>query len=276
MKPRLIILKKRLLTFVALATMLSMSMHGQDDDMMRHFSLSAGLGTTGLTADVGTSLGRNISLRGGIDFMPKIKYSTNLMLTLVNQTQEVDMSKVPEKKVEVTGTLHNTTGHALLDIYPSDVHDFHLTIGAYFAKNKIIDVTTEDSELLKQVADLNARRGDFANIPMSYGQVAAKLGDYNIMPDDDGHANAYMQVRPIRPYLGVGFGRVVPSESGMQCSFVVDLGVQFLGKPHVYNGVNGAELTAEGVRGEDGGLLKAATRFNFYPVLSFRFVGQIF
>ncbi len=242
--------------------------------MMQHFSLSAGVGTTGITVDAGAALGRNISLRGGIDYMPKFKYSTDLTLTVVNHTQELDMSQVPVRKVEVTGTLHNTTGHVLLDIYPSEEHGFHITLGAYIAKGKVIDVTSEDNELLKKVADLNARRGDFADIPMSYGQVAAKLGDYNIMPDDDGHAQAYMKIRKVRPYLGAGFGRAVPSESGLKCLF--DVGVQFLGKPRVYNGVNGQELTAEGVRGEDGGILKFATGVSLYPVLSFRLVGKLF
>ncbi len=275
MNPRLIILKKRLFIFVALATMLSMSMHGQDDDMLRHFSLSAGLGTTGITVDVGTELGKNINIRGGIDYMPKIKHTTGLTLTVVNQTEEIDISDVPERKVDVTGTLHNTTGHVLLDIYPSSEHGFHVTLGAYLAGNrKVVDVINKESDLLKMVADLNARRGDFADIPLSYGQVAAKMGDYNIMPDDNGNASANIQVRKVRPYVGVGFGRAVPSQSGLKCMF--DLGVQFSGKPHVYNGVNGEEIIAEKTRGEDGGYLKVISRINFYPVLSFRLVGRLF
>ena len=274
MAQKLIILKKRLFHLLALVVLFSLPLHGQNEDLLNHFSLSAGVGTTGISLDAGTTLGSNVSLRGGIVYMPKFKYSTDLTLTLVNQTQEVDMSKIPEKKVEVTGTLHNTTGHVLLDIYPSDEHKFHVTLGAYLAKSKVIDVVSEDSELLKQVADLNARRGAFADIPMSYGQVAAKLGDYNIMPDDNGNARAYMKVRKVRPYLGVGWGRAVPSESGLKCLF--DVGLQFSGKPHVYNGVNGQELTAEGVHGEDGGILNTVTGISLYPVLSFRIVGRIF
>lgn len=274
MIPGTIILKKRILPLIVLLLVGCLPLHGQNDEMMRHFSLSGGVGTTGLTLDLGAALGRNISLRGGIDYMPKFKYSTDLTLTLVNQTREVDMSKIPVQKVEVTGTLHNTTGHVLLDIYPSEERGFHITLGAYIAKGKVIDVTSEDSELLKKVADLNARRGAFAAIPISYGQVAAKLGEYNIMPDDDGYARAYMKIRKVRPYLGAGFGRAVPWKSRLKCLF--DIGIQFLGKPRVYNGVNGQELTAEGVRGEDGGILRIATGVSLYPVLSFRLVGRLF
>ena len=102
------------------------------------------------------------------------------------------------------------TGHALLDFYPLNERDFHVTVGTFIAgSNKTVDITTEESELLKKVADLNARRGDYAQIPLSYGQVAAKMGDYNIMPADDGTANAYIKVKKLRPYLGIGYGRVV-------------------------------------------------------------------
>ena len=253
-----------------------MPMQAQDDNILSQFSLSAGVGTTGVTADLGTMVTDFIGIRGGIDFMPKFKYSTDLSLTLVNQTVDLDISSIPERKVEVQGTLHNTTGHALLDFYPLIDRDFHVTIGAFIAGNdKTVDITTEESELLKKVADLNARRGDYAQIPISYGQVAAKMGDYNIMPADDGTANAYIKVKKLRPYLGIGYGRVVPT-SESRLNFQIDAGVQFTGKASVFNGMNGEEITADKVRGEDGGYLKTISRISFYPVISFRVVGRLF
>ena len=252
-----------------------MPMQAQDDNILRQYSLSAGVGTTGITADLGTMVTDFIGIRGGIDIMPKFKYSTDLTLTLVNQTVDLDISNIPERKVEVQGTLHNTTGHALLDFYPLVDRDFHVTVGAFIAGNrKTVDITTEESELLKKVADLNARRGQYALIPLSYGQVAAKMGDYNIMPSDDGTANAYINVKKLRPYLGIGYGRAVPSRS--RVSYQIDAGVQFTGKARVFNGVNGQEITADGVRGEDGGYLKTISRISFYPVISFRLVGRLF
>lgn len=260
---------------MAATAIVSLPLCGQESDILSHYSLSAGVSTTGVTADVGTMVTPRFGVRAGIDYMPKIKYSTDLTLSLVNQTEYVDITSLPVRKVEVTGTLLNTTWHGLVDIYPVSNRDFHLTVGAYFANSgKIVDVINEENELLKKVADLNARRGAYANIPIGYGQVAAKLGDYNIMPDDDGTANAYIQVRKVRPYVGVGYGRAVPSMSRL--NFLFDLGVQFSGKPHVYDGVSGNELTAEGARGEDGGYLKTISRIHFYPVLSFRIVGRLF
>lgn len=252
-----------------------MPVRAQDDNILRQFSLSAGVGTTGITADVGTMITDFVGIRGGIDIMPRFKYSTDLKLTLVNQTVDLDISDIPERKVEVQGTLHNTTGHALLDFYPLVDRAFHVTVGAFIAgSNKTVDISTEESELLKKVADLNARRGQYATIPMSCGQVAAKLGEYNIMPADDGTANAYIKVKKLRPYLGFGYGRAVPSES--RVSYQIDAGVQFTGKARVFYGVNGEEITADGVRGEDGGYLKTISRISFYPVISIRLVGRLF
>lgn len=254
---------------------MALPLRAQDANFLRHFSLSAGIGTTGLTADVGTMVTDYFSVRGGVDIMPKFKYSTDLSLTLVNQTIDLPIDEIPERKVKVKGTLLNTTGHALLDIYPLRQYGFHVTVGAYFAgKEKIVDVVSEEDELLKEVADLNARRGDYADIPIGFGQVAATLGKYHIMPDDEGHANAYITVKKVRPYLGVGFGRAVPSASRLNVQ--VDLGVQLSGKPHVYNGVGHEELTAEGVNGEDGGYLKTISRMKCYPVLSIRLSGRLF
>ena len=99
-------------------------------------------------------------------------------------------------------------------------------------------------------------------------------GFFNIMPDDEGHANAYITVKKVRPYLGIGFGRAVPSASRLNCQ--IDLGVQLSGKPHVYNGVSHEELTAEGANGEDGGHLKTISRMKCYPVLSIRLSGRLF
>lgn len=258
---------------VALA-LVSLPLRAQDNSFLKHYSLSAGVGTTGITVDAGTMATDYIGIRAGVDIMPKIKYSTELGFTVVNQTEYVDVSGV-DRKAKVQGTLHNTTGHALLDIYPSRDHGFHLTVGAYLAgKDEIVIVDCKESELMKKLADLNARRGDYADVPVGYGQVAVKLGDYNIMPDDNGNANAYIKVKKLRPYLGFGFGRAVPGDSRFNCQF--DMGVQLSGKPHVYNGVNGEELTSEGARGEDGGILKTISSISVYPVISIRLSGRLF
>lgn len=273
---------------MGVSLMLAMfSLHAEDNNILRHYSLSLGVGSTGVTADLGTMVSDYVGLRGGVDYMPEITANVWLDMDIVNQKANemaeqygVVPANIRERyglpdKVKVEGKYDNFTGHALLDIYPFKNNGFHITVGSYFGKSdkKLIEAYNKDKGILKTVSDFNARRGDFAIIPREYGQVAAKLGDYNLMPDDAGNANAYIKVKNIRPYVGVGFGRAVP-KSRINCQF--DLGVQFWGRPEVYNGVNNQLLTSDGARGEDGGVLKIISDISVFPVLSVRLSGRLF
>ena len=273
--------------FVSVWMMLAaLSMHAGDNNVLRHFSLSVGAGTTGVTADLGTMVTDHLGLRGGIDYTPQFTYSTWLDLDMVNQQIDdlADQYDVPSSirdmydmpdKVQVEGKYESFTGHALLDIHPFKGSGFHLTVGAYFANSnkKLITAYNKEDGVLKNVADFNARRGDFSLVPEEYGQVAARMGNYSLMPDDQGNANAYIKVNNIRPYVGLGFGRAVP-KSRINCQF--DLGVQFWGTPSVYDGVSGKQLTSEGTKGKDGGVLKIISDVKVFPVISLRLSGRIF
>lgn len=278
-------IRKIYLTGVAVL-LAAFSLQADDNNVLRHYSLSVGGGTTGITADMGTMVTDYLGLRGGVDYMPKLTYSVWLDMDAVNLSAKEILSQhevpsslrerygIPEK-VQVQSKYNNFTGHALLDIYPFKGNGFHLTVGSYFGKsgNKLVEAYNKEDGVLKGVADFNARRGVFIIVPQEYGDIAAKLGGYNVKPDDQGNVNAYLQVNSIRPYVGLGYGRAVP-RSSVNCQ--VDLGVQFWGTPRVYNGVNGEQLTQEGAKGEDGGVLKLISDLSVFPVLSIRLSGRLF
>ena len=259
-----------------------MSLNAQNDGILSHYSLSVGVGSTGFTADVGTMVTSHVGLRGGVDYLPKINYNDDLDLSHINANFDTESAHLPAgldltdvpTKVAVKGTLDQFTGHALLDLYPLRNAGFHITLGVYIAnKERILYASNKEDGSLILVSDFNARRGVFANVPKEYGQVTARMGKYDLMPDDDGNANAYVNVKKIRPYAGIGFGRAVP-RSRLNCQF--DLGVQFWGTPEVYDGVSGQQLTAEGAQGKDHGVLKFISKVSVYPVLSLRLTGRLF
>lgn len=272
---------QKLLLLVGMLMTLTMAT-AQDDGALGHCSLSGGVGTTGFTVDLGTMVNSHLGIRGGVDYMPKINYSDDLDLSHVfedyhidpnNLPNGIDISNVPTT-VDVKGTFDSFTGHALVDVYPSSSHGFHITVGAYIAsKNKVLYACNKEEGSLKMVSDFNARRGIFAIVPASYGLVTARMGKYDLLPDDNGNANAYVTANRVRPYAGIGFGRTV-SKSGFSCLF--DLGVQFWGTPKVFDGVHGQQLTAEGAQGEDHGVLKIISKVSVYPVLSVRLCGRLF
>ena len=280
-------MKKRICLFGVAMMLAAFTMLAGDNNVFRHYGLSVGVGTTGVTADLGTMVTDHLGLRGGVDYMPKLSYSVWLDMDFINQRIDdaADQYGVPQylrdrfglpEKVQVEGKYDNFTGHALLDIHPIKSSGFRITLGAYFGKggdSKLITAYNKQDGFLKNVADFNNRRGIFGLVPESYGQMAAKLGEYNLMPDDQGNANGYIKVNNVRPYAGIGFGRAVPKS---RIGFQFDLGVQFWGHPKVYNGVNGQQLTSEGAKGEDGGVLKVISNVSIFPVLSFRLTGRIF
>ena len=284
-----------------------------------HVGIGVGVGTTGIAIDAGITLNDYLGVRGGVDIMPKFKVNKDIDLKTedankkvsqltneINQLnqkleaagmQKVDLSQYPggnlPNKLEVQGKLDNTLGHVLIDIHPFKT-SFHLTLGAYFGKDEIIDVYNKESGFLKPINAYNEAIIN-ANSPSAdpgvkqvvnqhnLKMIGGELGDYFVTPNpaENGDVRAYAKVKSFRPYVGLGFGRAVPKKR-IGCQF--DLGVQFWGKPEIYvptydkaAGTYQYEKIDGDKAGEDAGkVLKTISKVSVYPVLNFRLVGRIF
>ena len=105
--------------------------------------------------------------------------------------------------------------------------------------------------------------------------VGAELSDYNIKFDKNGDINADLRCNSFRPYLGLGFGRVVPKN---RLGFRWEIGCQYMGKLKVYQ--NGEEVDVRKAlndsMGEDGGdIADIVDKIQFCPVLKLQIVGRI-
>ena len=307
---------KKLLTFCGLV-LLSLGASAQMFEP--HVGIGVGVGTTGIAIDAGITLNDYLGVRGGVDIMPKFKVNKDIDLktedankkvsqltTEINQLnakleaagmQTVDLNQYPggnlPNKLEVQGKLDNTLGHILIDIHPFKT-SFHLTVGAYFGKDEIIDVYNKESGFLKPInayneAIINANSPSadpgVKQVVNDYNlkMIGGELGDYFVTPNpaENGDVRAYAKVKSFRPYVGLGFGRAVPKKR-IGCQF--DLGVQFWGKPEIY--VPTYDKAAKTYQyekidgdkaGEDAGkVLKTISKVSVYPVLNFRLVGRIF
>ena len=307
---------KKLLTFCGLV-LLSLGASAQMFEP--HVGIGVGVGTTGIAIDAGITLNDYLGVRGGVDIMPKFKVNKDIDLktedankkvsqltTEINQLnakleaagmQTVDLNQYPggnlPNKLEVQGKLDNTLGHILIDIHPFKT-SFHLTLGAYFGKDEIIDVYNKESGFLKPInayneAIINANSPSadpgVKQVVNDYNlkMIGGELGDYFVTPNpaENGDVRAYAKVKSFRPYVGLGFGRAVPKKR-IGCQF--DLGVQFWGKPEIY--VPTYDKAAKTYQyekidgdkaGEDAGkVLKTISKVSVYPVLNFRLVGRIF
>ena len=254
---------KKVLLVCAMAFIGLNSVSAQDYDVddlgiFNHLSLGVGLGTTGISLEAAAPISPYVAVRAGVNFFPSVKYDTDL-----------DVSGVPSgygipTNFDVQGKLSFTTGHVLFDVFPFKTSSFHVTAGAYFGKDNVVNLYNKEPGALQAVADYN--RTYPAN------KIGLELGDYLLTPDDNGNVDANIKVKAFRPYVGVGFGRPVPMKHRFTCN--VDLGVQFWGKPEVL--LRGEKLTSQDLDGDGGDVVKTISKVSVWPVLNVRLVGRIF
>lgn len=245
-------------------------------DIFNHLGVGVGVGTTGITVDLGTTITPWVQLRAGVDIMPKLKLNTSLDLEHMDQ-QYASSYPVPTlNEIDVQGKLSNTTGHFLFDIFPlTKWSSFHITVGGYFGGRSVIEAyNTNAYDELRDIYNFNHRLGQYSDpVYNNAGKIGVALGDYFIEPDASGNVNASIKVNSFRPYVGLGFGRMVP-HSRINCLF--DLGVQFWGHPQVWNDTNNQRLEESKLNDSDGGVIKIISKASVFPVLSIRLVGKIF
>lgn len=236
----------------------------EDKNMFNHVAVGVNAGTSGVGIDVAVPIGDYLQLRAGYSMLPKLKLDTTLDLTpeagSLNQVPGLNISEV-----DVEGRLNIANAKVLADIFPFKKSSFHLTVGAYFGNDKIVDV--ENSSATSQLQLVHAW-----NTANPTYRVGLELGDYLLTPDAQGHVDANLQTAKVKPYVGLGFGRAVPKK---RLGFMFELGTMFWGSPKVFLNGNDHELTANDL-GEDGGdILNKLSKFTIYPVMNFRLCCRI-
>lgn len=281
-KKTLTFMKKKLLlvwamTVTGLSPMTAQEMTTEDLGIFNHLGAAVGVGTTGISVELAAPLTSYVAVRGGVNIMPAFKYNDDFRLNykLDGTAQRVvdEQGKVLPDKVSIQGKPSMTTGHLLFDIFPFRSSSFHLTAGAYFGGENVVNVYNKDDGALSMVSEVNKAliAAGIADPATHDNMIGVSLGNYFLTPDRNGNVKADIKVSAFRPYLGFGFGRPVPTKSRFTCNF--DMGVQFWGKPKVM--VEGNELSESDTDGKDGGVMKVISKIAVWPVISIRLVGRI-
>ena len=244
---------KKLSLMILLSILGLQSMSAQDRvdkfGLFDHLGVGVAIGTTGIDIELASPLNDYLQVRAGYSFMPKVSYKYK---------SDVDYTKHGNAyKGEIEGHVKWGNGKLLLDYYPFPNSTFRATVGAFYGSDEIVDATNID-----KIENVHAYEG-------------IVIGDYLILPDADGFAKASIKVNKFKPYVGIGFGRSVPRKRiGVGC----DLGVQFWGKPGVYEKQSGHDVKVEGqdIDDKDGGVIKALSKISVCPVLTLRLTGRIF
>ena len=144
-----------------------------------------------------------------------------------------------------------------------------MTVGAYLAWHRQVEsLKNEDNWAWRKIADFNARRGDYADVPAEMGPATIGYYGYLVPTTAEGSFSAYMLTNRFRPYVGIGFGRAVPGARRLNVQ--LDLGVQFWGRPRLYDGITGKRLTQVAYKSQ-----ASFGRNTVYPVITIRLAGRI-
>ena len=217
-------------------------------------SLGLGLSvsTVGVGLEVSTPIGNYLALRGGVSFMPKFTVTDEVNADLKGVPQGYPQSA----EVELEGSTKRTTGELLLNLYPFRSNGFFVAVGASFGGDKFVQITGHSDELQQLIA--------------AGGSAGLQIGDVSIPVDQNGNVSGGLKVSAVRPYVGLGYGRAVPSK---RINFMLDAGVQLHGTPEVYSDFGQVDqLMAE----VDNDFTDIINKLKVYPVIRFRICGKLF
>lgn len=215
--------------------------------------IGVGVGTEGIGIDAATCLTKYCSVRLGVNIMPDINFTTDVDVAGVDR-----FGSDFEGTMEAKASLKRTTVDLKFDCYPfPDASSFFVTAGFSFGGSKIIKITGHSDE--------------FAQMAQQGADIGIDIDEYRIPINENGDAEGGVKVNGFRPYLGLGFGRLIP-KGRVGCRF--ELGVQFHGKPEVYaEGVDDLQAILEEEAGDD--ISELMDKLTVYPVLKFSIRGRI-
>ncbi len=215
-----------------------------------HVSPGVSLGLTGIGIDVAAPISEYVQIRAGYNFFPTFTYK-----------EDIDYrakGKPTRGKTKVEGKNYLGAGHLLAEFYPFPYSSsFHITAGFYLGSSEVVKL-----ENTIPVTDFEPGEG-------------IVIGDHIVGFDADGYAKGCIKVNAFRPYIGIGIGRSVPRN---RFGVSGELGVQFWGKPKVYEKQTGKDLEVKKEDfGEDGDkYFDAISKVPVWPVLNIRFTYRIF
>lgn len=274
---------RKLFLALALAAMTAAQAQiaGDDKNSFNHLSASLGVGTTGISLEVGTVVNSHVGVRAGVDIMPNITVKDNYEFQRPAGIPDVIITeryKLPtsNKDIAARATPSMTQGKLLVDYFPSKNLSFHITAGLYFGSSTMASMKATDPVIASYEAYQNdIKKGDV--VPED-PPITIDFEGYSLTPSK-GRVQLDFNASAVKPYLGVGFGRTVPRKR-VGCKF--ELGFLFWGKhevvDHYGNNGNGYTITKDekGISKDFHDVLKTLDKIPVYPNLKISIVGRIF
>ena len=233
-----------------------------DRGIFNHLGIQAGVGTEGINVGLATPITDYLELGVGMNFMPGITFKTDVDVNDLSVQTAAGVVPIHMGQVNIKADFARTTTDVKLNCYPFGSNSsFFLAGGFSFGGAKIAEITGHSDAVMDAIR----------TYPEIRDQVFAEIDKYNVQFDDNGDVIGDIRVNSFRPYLGLGFGRLVPSS---RVSARFELGCQFMGKMKVYQNDN--EVNTNEFNDVDDDLSKIVDKLTVYPVLKFTLTGRIF
>ena len=236
-----------------------------DRGIFNHVGLNVSASTEGIGVGVAAPITDYLELGFGVNFMPSFKIKGDVNVDFNTSTLPIPLPT--NDKVKLTGDLKRTTFDAKLSIYPfGDRSSFFIFGGLSFGGEKIGVLTGHSDMVQNAIIDYPAYKD------LILSSISAELDKYNVQFDERGDIHGDIRVKKVRPYVGLGVGRLVPKR---RVGFRFEAGCQFMGKIKVYQ--NNTEVKiSELNKDTDDDISKIIDKFTVYPVLKLTVTGRIF
>ena len=230
--------------------------------IFNHVGLNVGAGTEGISVGVAAPVTNFLEVEAGVNIMPSFKLSGDLDVDVSTSSlpQLPNVTYPTGATIHAEGSFDRTTFNVKANLYPfGGGSKFFIAAGLSIGGEKIAEVNGSSDEL-RQFSE-NLPTPELKN--QFRKAISANLG---------GYLQGDIRCKNVRPYLGLGFGRLVP-KNRIGCRF--ELGCQFMGKLKVYQNGNEIDINkALEDAGEDD-LSKFVKDLKVYPVLKFSLTGRI-
>ena len=236
------------------------------------FGVGLSVGTEGWGLNVAAPIGNHFDVSMGFDAVPAIKIKGDVKIEKSATTNLVYPNGNPFtlEEVEVEGNTSRVMGHVKFDYYPFNRASWFIAAGFSYGGSRLIKLKGHSDDIKNYYQDWLAQGKTLEDVKINLG-----IADFELPVSENGDVDGYAKVSSFRPYLGIGWGRLVPKN---RLAFRVELGAQFHGSPKLYykneDGVY-EELKKEDYLDKDDDFSKLIDKLKVYPVLKFSIHGRI-
>ncbi len=258
---------KKLLV-VCLAMLMGTTAASAQDDIDRglfnHLGANLSVGTEGIGIGVATPVTDYLELGFGVNIMPGFKAKGDVNVKYYAGSIPVPLPS--GEKVKISGDLQRTMMDVKLSVYPFGAKIPLFVAGGFsFGSEKLATLNGHSDAVQEAIRTYPEYKALILN------SISAELDKYNVKFDENGDVNGDVRVKKFRPYVGLGFGRLVPKN---RVGFRFELGCQFMDKMKVYQ--DDAEVDINEMTKGDDNLSKLIDKLRVYPVMKFTLTGRIF